>query len=164
MLHLDIKKLGRFCRPGHRVTGDRTGASEGAGWEFVHLAIDDHSRALGARFQRVLTDNGTCYKFRRFGRLITRLDLRHQRTRPLLPANEAQSRTTGPDGASGMGLRPVLRKLRPARRGLSAVAASLNWHRSHASVGYQAPVSRLNVVGLHSQLRTFSPTLMACND
>src|SRR5690625_8039942 len=43
-LHLDIKKLGRFWRPGHRVTGNRQGACEGAGWEFVHLAIDDHSR------------------------------------------------------------------------------------------------------------------------
>ena len=44
LLHLDIKKLGRFWRPGHRVTGDRQGASDGAGWEFVRLAIDDHSR------------------------------------------------------------------------------------------------------------------------
>ena len=49
LLHLDIKKLGRFWRPGHRVTGDRQGASEGAGWEFVHLAIDDrvHPRFHG---------------------------------------------------------------------------------------------------------------------
>jgi transposase len=44
LLHLDIKKLGRFRRPGHRVTGDRHSRSEGAGWEYVHVAIDDHSR------------------------------------------------------------------------------------------------------------------------
>ena len=44
LLHLDIKKLGRFLRAGHRVTGDRSRASRGAGWEFVHVAIDDHSR------------------------------------------------------------------------------------------------------------------------
>ncbi|MEW5425281.1 IS481 family transposase, partial [Amorphus sp. 3PC139-8] len=51
MIHLDIKKLGRFERPGHRVTGDRTGQSTprnsgkpGYGWEFVHVTIDDHSR------------------------------------------------------------------------------------------------------------------------
>lgn len=37
LLHLDIKKLGRFWRPGHRVTGDRRNGSDGAGWEFVHL-------------------------------------------------------------------------------------------------------------------------------
>ena len=45
MIHLDIKKLGRFARAGHRVTGDRQGCrNKGAGWEFVHVAIDDHSR------------------------------------------------------------------------------------------------------------------------
>lgn len=44
LLHRDIKKLGRFHRPGHRVTGDRYQGSRGAGWEYVHVAIDDHSR------------------------------------------------------------------------------------------------------------------------
>ncbi|AVU02878.1 hypothetical protein EYR01_03405 [Xanthomonas oryzae pv. oryzae] len=41
MLHLDIKKLGRFRQAGHRVTGDRAQASRGAGWEYVYVAIDD---------------------------------------------------------------------------------------------------------------------------
>ncbi len=45
LLHLDIKKLARFWRPGHRVTANQTGKSRGAGWEFVHVAIDDHSRS-----------------------------------------------------------------------------------------------------------------------
>jgi hypothetical protein len=44
LLHLDIKKLGRIVRPSHRVTGDRRDSVEGAGWEYVHVAIDDHSR------------------------------------------------------------------------------------------------------------------------
>jgi transposase len=46
MIHIDIKKLGRFDRIGHRITGDRTGQSNsrGVGWEFVHVCIDDHSR------------------------------------------------------------------------------------------------------------------------
>jgi hypothetical protein len=44
LLHLDIKKLGRFCKPGHRATNNREQASRGAGWEFVHVAIDDASR------------------------------------------------------------------------------------------------------------------------
>ena len=48
MLHIDIKKLGRFWRAGHRVTGDRTQDSEGAGWEFVHICIDDYSRVAYA--------------------------------------------------------------------------------------------------------------------
>jgi transposase len=51
MIHLDIKKLGRFERVGHRITGDRTGQSNrrsskagGTGWEYVHVCIDDTSR------------------------------------------------------------------------------------------------------------------------
>lgn len=44
LLHLDIKKLGRFRRPGNRVTGDQQQDSRGAGWEYVHVAIADHSR------------------------------------------------------------------------------------------------------------------------
>jgi len=44
LLHLDIKKLGRFWRTGHRITGDRRQSSDGAGWEYVHVCIDDHSR------------------------------------------------------------------------------------------------------------------------
>lgn len=91
MIHLDIKKLGRFNRIGHRITGDRKGQSNsrGVSWEFVHVAIDDHSRiafakimsserrrcaasslktpvayyqSLGIRVERVLIDNGFCYK------------------------------------------------------------------------------------------------------
>ncbi|GAA0564380.1 hypothetical protein GCM10008997_10830 [Halomonas salifodinae] len=51
LVHLDIKKLGRFERPGHRVTGDRQQSTRGAGWEYVHIAIDDHSQvAFGTRY------------------------------------------------------------------------------------------------------------------
>ncbi len=45
LLHMDTKKLGRIVRPSHRVTGNRRDSVEGAGWEFAHVAIDDHSRA-----------------------------------------------------------------------------------------------------------------------
>ena len=50
IIHIDIKKLGRFNRKGHRITGDRTRQSNqryngnGPGWEYVHVAVDDHSR------------------------------------------------------------------------------------------------------------------------
>ena len=118
LLHLDIKKLGRFWRPGHRVTGDRLNASDGAGWEYVHLAIDDHSRVafatiepdergtsacrmlirtlryyrgLGVTFTRVMTDNGACYKSRRFRRLLRRLGLLHVRTRPYTPRTNGKA-------------------------------------------------------------------------
>ncbi len=59
MIHLDIRKLGRFWRTGHRITGDRHGQSNqrangtALGWEYVHVAIDDYSRVS---FSRILAD------------------------------------------------------------------------------------------------------------
>lgn len=112
LLHLDTKKLGRFHRPGHRVTGGRSQDSHGAGWEYVHVAIDDHSRVafstlhpdetrhcackallqalryyagLGIRFRRLLTDNGGCYRSKRVQKLCRRLGLKHLRTKPYTP-------------------------------------------------------------------------------
>ena len=60
LLHLDIKKLGRFTRPGHRVTGHRHPGSAGAGWEYVHVAIDDHSRVSFACIQPDETARSAC--------------------------------------------------------------------------------------------------------
>ena len=92
LVHVDIKKLGRIIRPGHRVTGDRRSQAKGkAGWQYLYVAIDDHSRlgfasihpdettdsaiaflnelvafdtSHGITVERVLTDNGTCCKHR----------------------------------------------------------------------------------------------------
>lgn len=47
-LHLDTERLARIVRPGHRVHGDRTREKRGAGWEYLHIAIDDHSRVAYA--------------------------------------------------------------------------------------------------------------------
>ena len=44
LLHIDVKKLGRIGRPGHRVNGDRRTRSRGIGWEFVHVCVDDATR------------------------------------------------------------------------------------------------------------------------
>lgn len=118
MLHLDIKKLGHFHRPGHRVAANRTQSSPRAGWEFVHVALDDNSRVafadiqpdessksacrallaalryyrpFGVTFRRVLTDNGACDKSRRFARLCQRLGLRHLRTKPYAPQTNGKA-------------------------------------------------------------------------
>jgi Homeodomain-like domain len=53
LVHVDVKKLGRIGRPGHRVTGDRRRRSRGIGWEFVHVAIDDATRLV---YVEVLAD------------------------------------------------------------------------------------------------------------
>ena len=179
LLHLDIKKLGRFRKPGHRVTGDRTITSDGIGWEYVHLAIDDHSRVafgciepdergvsacralllavryyrtLGVRFERVLTDNGACYRSRRFRRLVRRLGMRHLRTRPYTPRTNGKAERL---------VQTCLREWAYARSYNSSDCRAVafthwlhhyNWHRPHASLGHHAPISRIplnNVVGLH---------------
>ena len=180
LLHLDIKKLARFRQPGHRVTGNRQINSDGVGWEYVHLAIDDHSRVafgsiepdergssacraliqalryyrgLGVRFERVLTDNGACYRSRRFRRLVRRLGLRHLRTRPYTPRTNGKAERL---------VQTTLREWAYARaydtsaQRAEAFAPWLhhyNWHRPHASLGYNPPISRIpmnNVLGLHS--------------
>jgi transposase len=120
LLHIDIKKLGRFNRPGHRVTGDRTGQSNarGIGWEYVHVCIDDHSRlafsqilpdekkesavaflkaavayyaSLGITVERVMTDNGACYKSKAFAKACGNLKLTHKRTRPYTPKTNGKA-------------------------------------------------------------------------
>lgn len=180
LLHLDIKKLGRIGSPGHRVTGDRSHRHRGIGWEYVHLAIDDHSRvafasiepdergtsackalirtvryyrSLGVCFERVLTDNGTCYRSRRFQRLLRRLGMRHLRTRPYTPRTNGKAERL---------VQTSLREWAYARAydnsGQRAGALHdwlhhYNWHRPHASLGYKSPISRIplnNVLGLHS--------------
>ena len=180
LLHLDIKKLGRIGSPGHRVTGDRSHRHRGIGWEYVHLAIDDHSRvafasiepdergtsackalirtvryyrSLGVCFERVLTDNGTCYRSRRFQRLLRRLGMRHLRTRPYTPRTNGKAERL---------VQTSLREWAYARAydnsGQRAGALHdwlhhYNWHRPHASLGYKPPISRIplnNVLGLHS--------------
>jgi transposase InsO family protein len=120
LIHLDIKKLGKFNQIGHRITGDRKGQSNGrgVGWEYVHVCIDNHSRvafakvmpdekkrsataflkaalayyaSLGIKVERVMTDYGSCYKSFAFRRACTRLGLRHIQTRPYAPKTNGKA-------------------------------------------------------------------------
>lgn len=121
LVHVDTKKLGRFYRPGHRVTGDRTGQSRarGIGWEFLHIAIDDATRLAYAeilrdetgkscadflrraavffarhgikRIERVMSDNGSGYISGNFANALRELSARHQRTRPFTPRTNGKA-------------------------------------------------------------------------
>lgn len=119
LIHLDIKKLGRFDHPGHRVTGTRIGCrNRGAGWDFVHVAVDDATRlayvevlgderkqtttgfllralrwfrSQGIRAERVMTDNGSAYRSRRFAKALRWLDIRHIFTRPYTPKTNGKA-------------------------------------------------------------------------
>jgi transposase InsO family protein len=119
LIHLDVKKLGRISGfHGHRITGDRTKSRRGAGWDYVHVAIDDRTRiayvevlrdetgettaaflrraiawyrTLGIRVRRVLTDNGSGYRARCFAHEMERLRIVHKRTRPYRPRTNGKA-------------------------------------------------------------------------
>jgi len=118
LVHLDVKKLGRIGRPGHRVNGDRTTRTRGVGWEYVHVAVDDASRVayvemhrdetaptmtgflrraiawfrtVGVRVRRILTDNGFGYLARLFAQACEELRIRHRRTRPYRPCTNGKA-------------------------------------------------------------------------
>jgi transposase InsO family protein len=118
LVHLDIKPLARILRAGHRVHGDRRQTVEGAGYEYVHVAIDDYSRvayaevlpdqggvttaaflrrtvrwfaARGVRIERILTDNGSAYVSHVFQAAATRTGLKLRRTRPYRPQTNGKA-------------------------------------------------------------------------
>jgi transposase InsO family protein len=118
LVHVDIKKLGRFTRAGHRVTGHRHTPSAGRGWEYAHVAVDDCSRfgyveilpdqkrytttrfwlravrefqRRGIRVQRVLTDNGGAYRSRPFRKACRWLGIVTKRTRPYRPQTNGKA-------------------------------------------------------------------------
>jgi transposase InsO family protein len=176
LIHIDIKKLGKFNRIGHRITGDRTGHSNsrGVGWEFVHVAIDDASRiafsrvmktgrkgcaiaflkaaiayyaSLGITVERVMTDNGSCYKAFACRRACKRLGLRHIRTSPYTPRT---------NGKAERFIQTALREWAYARAYDTSKQRALelpywihryNWHRPHGSIGAVPPVSSLGLTG-----------------
>lgn len=174
LLHLDIKKLARFHTPGHRVTGSpQKGRSRHVGWDYLHVAIDDHSRLgfgslhdseagksavkallnalryyrrYGISFKRLLTDNGACYKSRQFRRLCRRLGLKQLFTRPYTPRT---------NGKAERFIQTALREWAYSRSYQNSEVRSeylipwlhmYNWHRAHASLGYLPPVSRIHSV------------------
>ena len=174
LLHLDTKKLGKFDKPGHRVTGDRTQNTKRAGWQALHVAIDDHSRVgfsqvltdetskcacaflldalryykqLGVRVERVMTDNGSAYKSRRFAKLLRRLGIKHVRTRPYTPRT---------NGKAERFIQTLLREWAYAYVYPSSNHRTVelgpwmhhyNWHRPHSAVAHRPPVTRLGFDG-----------------
>ena len=172
LIHIDIKKLGKFNRIGHRISGDRTGQSNtrGVGWEYLHLAIDDHSRlayseilsdekrasclrflfnalrffrSLGVKVERIMTDNGVSFRSFRYAKALRRLRIKHLRTRPYTPRT---------NGKAERFVQTSLREWAYARAYNTSDdrAAELpvwlhryNWHRPHGSLKSKPPISRL---------------------
>jgi transposase InsO family protein len=183
LIHIDIKKLGRFARAGHRATGNRQGCRNvGAGWEFVHVAIDDHSRiafakimpsekkrsattflkaalayyaSLGIKVERVMTDNGSCYKSFAFRRACKQLGLRHIRTRPYTPKTNGKAERFIQTSMREWAYAQAYRHSRQRKAQLPHWLHRYNWHRPHAGINDRIPISRLglaedNLLRLHS--------------
>ena len=184
LIHIDIKKLGKFNRIGHRITGDRTRQStyRGVGWEFVHVAIDDASRiafsrvmkterrgcaiaflkaavayyaSLGITVERVMTDNGSCYKAFAFRRACKRLGLRHIRTRPYTPRTNGKAERFIQTALREWAYAKAYDTSRQRALELPYWIHRYNWHRPHGSIGAVPPISTLgltrnNLLRLHS--------------
>jgi len=172
LLHLDVKKLGRFRHFGHRATGNRTQRSYGAGWEFVHVCIDDHSRLAyveklgdergdtttaflrravrwfrrqGIRAESVMSDNGSGYLAHAFADVCRELRLRHLRTRPYTPRT---------NGKAERFIQTLLREwayARPYRTSNQRAKRLAPWLRYY---NRQRPHSALRGLPPHSRIRS----------
>lgn len=174
MIHLDIKKLGKFNQVGHRITGDRKGQSNsrGVGWEYVHVGIDDASRvafskimktecgrcavaflkaavayyaSLGITVLRVMTDNGSCYRSRAFARACRRLKLKHIRTKPYTPRTNGKAERFIQTSLREWAYAHAYLNSRQRARQLPFFMHRYNWHRPHASIGRVPPITRLGL-------------------
>jgi transposase InsO family protein len=181
LVHVDVKKLGRIGRPGHRVNDDRRTRSRGIGWEFVHVAVDDATRLAyvevladeqaatavgflrravaffrryGIRVERLLTDNGPCYRAVVHALACKRLGIRHLRTRPYRPRTNGKAERFIRTLIDGWAYGAVYRT--SAER-TTALPGWLDWYnrlRPHRSLGRTPPLTRLaemnNVAGTNS--------------
>lgn len=170
LIHIDIKKLGRIERPSHRVTGDRRDRVEGAGWEYLHLAVDDHTRLAYTEIlsseqkrdataflvralnwfaehsvdvERVMTDNGSAYRSQLWRRACQALELRHIRTRPYTPKTNGKVERLVQTSLREWA---YVRSYQNSAERHAALAPWLNYYnhrRPHFGIGRRTPISRL---------------------
>ena len=174
LIHIDIKKLGRFERVGHRITGDRhcQSNSRGVGWEFVHVCIDDASRvafsqtlpdekkesavaflhaaigyyqSLGITVARVVTDNGSCYRSRAFRKACVSLGLKHIRTKPYTPKTNGKAERFIQTSLREWAYATAYPNSDQRKAALDPWLHNYNWHRPHGSLQSKTPISRLGL-------------------
>jgi transposase InsO family protein len=169
LLHFDIKRLVRIQRPSHRVTGDRRDGVKGIGAEFLHIAIDDHSRLaftamypdqsersathflysatawflrLGIHTRGLLTDNGKCYTARGFLRSCGELGIRPRRTRPYTPRTNGKAERFIQTALREWAYACTYQNSDERTRALLSFTHQYNWHRPHAGINQLPPISR----------------------
>jgi transposase InsO family protein len=172
IIHIDIKKLGRFDGVGHRFNGSKAKKGRGSGWEYTHIAIDDHSRiafasvlpdqkkesaiafltaaiayykALGITVQRVMTDNGSAYNARAFARACTSLAIKHIKTKPYTPQTNGKAERFIQSALREWAYAHAYQHSDQRRDQLATWIHRYNWHRPHASLANKTPISRLRL-------------------
>ncbi len=173
-MHIDVKKLGRFTRPGHRVLGRGRGRyEEGAGYEYVHVCVDDFSRlafvevldderalsavgflrravawfaARGVNVERVMTDNGSAYRSRVHQAACALLGIRHTRTRPHRPRTNGKAERFIKTLIDGWAYARIYTSSNERAQALPLWLNHYNYSRPHGSIGHRPPANRLNNV------------------
>jgi len=172
MIHLDTKKLGRFDIAGHRATGNRQlGRSKGAGWDFLHVCIDDASRLAytellpsegqadatafleralawlgrhGVTVQRVMTDNGSAYRSKLFATALRKAGLRHVRTKPYTPRTNGKAERFIQTSLREWAYSQAYACADERARAIQPWTDSYNLKRPHSGIGGLTPWQRLN--------------------
>jgi transposase InsO family protein len=183
LLHVDVKKLGRIGRPGHRVNGDRRTRSRGIGWEYVHIAVDDatrlayvevledekavtaagflrravaHFRAYGIRVERVITDNGSCYRGVVHALACKTLGIKHLRTRPYRPRTNGKAERFIRTMLGGWAYAAIYRNSQERRAALPGWLDFYNHRRPHGSLSHQPPLQRLEALRRNNLAGSYS--------
>jgi len=171
LIHIDVKKLVRIEKgAGHRVTGKRTSQAKGAGWERVHVCVDDATRlayvevlgdekartaigflkravafysAHGITVERVMTDNGPAYLSIAHAIACRALGLRHIRTRPYRPRTNGKAERFIRTMLGGWAYGAIYRDSAQRTAALSGWLEFYNWRRPHGSLSHRPPGARL---------------------
>ena len=182
LLHIDTKKLGRIERMGHRITGNPRDNTDGAGWEHLFVAIDDHARMaftqmkpnerrscaiaflhasfryfarLGVTVRRVLTDNGSAFRSKRFASACRALNIKHQFTRAYRPQTNGKAERFIQSALREWAYGIAYNHSSERTAMLSRWIHHYNWHRPHQGIGGLTPITRLalsrnNLLMVHS--------------
>lgn len=169
LLHIDIKKLARIHKPGHRLTGNPQDETRGAGWEFLYVAVDDHSRMAyvammpdekagsassflsqaaayfrrhNIQIHRVMTDNGPCFLSDLFKATCKALLIRHLRTRIYTPRTNGKAERFIQTAIREWAYARLYQNSQDRNSQLQPWIHQYNWHRPHASLGQLPPISR----------------------
>lgn len=178
LLHVDIKKLGHFWALGKRVLGSEVGnRSPRAGWQYLHLAIDDHSRVAyaellasespadcvaflrravawyaerGVTIERVLSDNGNGYRSHAWAAVCADLAIERRYTRSRRPQTNGKAEALVKTLLREWAYRFAYPSSVHRARALPGYLRWYNQHRPHSSLGGRPPITRVSqVCGSH---------------